>query len=90
MDAVSKDGQTSLMLAAKNGHEEICELLLQKEAAIDIVSNDGKTALMLATENGKRGVCRLLLPRANSKFNMQGSALHIPTQEVHLKKRGQV
>ncbi len=90
VDAVSKDGQTSLMLAAKNGHEEICELLLQKEAAIDIVSNDGKTALMLATENGKRGVCRLLLPRANSKFNMQGSALHIPTQEVHLKKRGQV
>jgi ankyrin repeat protein len=55
------DGLTSLMAAARKGHEEIVQLLLQRDD-IDIHAEGalGETALSCAIENGSQPIKRLL------------------------------
>ncbi len=49
VNAQNNDGQTALMLAASQGHEEVVELLLELEYGIDVYAQDNKdqTALSL-------------------------------------------
>lgn len=46
-----ENGKTALMLAAEQGHEAVCTLLLKKEGTMTLVDT-GKTALMYAAERG--------------------------------------
>ena len=55
------DGRTALMVASKNGHQQVVELLLNEKADLNIQNNDGMTALMLASKNGHQQVVELLL-----------------------------
>ncbi|KAM0940624.1 putative ankyrin repeat-containing domain-containing protein [Dioscorea sansibarensis] len=48
VNATNGDGYTPLMLAAREGHSTICELLLACGAAYDIKTPEGETALSLA------------------------------------------
>jgi ankyrin repeat protein len=42
--------ETALMLASENGHKEIVELLINKNANVNYAKNNGNTALMLASK----------------------------------------
>ncbi|XP_020250824.1 ankyrin-2 [Asparagus officinalis] len=49
------DGYTPLMLAAREGHGKLCELLIASGAKCDIKTAGGETALSLARENSMFG-----------------------------------
>ena len=57
----------AIILAAENGHERVCDLLIRMGAKIDLADKDEKTALMLAAQNGHREVCYLLIKRVAKK-----------------------
>lgn len=58
---ILQNGQTALMLAASHGRFEICKLLLDCGAEINLQDNDGSTALMCAAEHGHPDIISLLL-----------------------------
>ncbi|CAE7615646.1 CTTNBP2 [Symbiodinium sp. CCMP2592] len=60
-DIADRDGFTSLMKAAQNGHEEVVRLLLEAGAAQDLANNTGFTALMMASVNDHVEVVQVLL-----------------------------
>ena len=45
MDLANNDGRTTLHDATRNGHVDVCALLLDRGAEVDAVDNDGCTAL---------------------------------------------
>ena len=55
--------KTPLMVASKNGHTEIVQLLLEKGAYVNAKDNYGETALMLAAANGRTEIVQLLLEK---------------------------
>ena len=68
------EGPTALGYAAKNGHRNVCELLLDRGADIDIRDIEGMTALIHAAENGHKEVCELLIDKGagvNIKINKE-------------------
>ena len=57
----SWDGKTSLMCAARNGHEAVVRLLLERDGIdINAKDNNGKTSLTLAIERGHGAIVQLL------------------------------
>ncbi len=56
-------GTEPLHLAALNGHLDVAEFLLDKDAHIDSPDKEGKTALILAATKGYRDMVELLLKR---------------------------
>ena len=55
------DGETALMLAARNGYPECVKLLVEKEGGMQ--NTNGWTALIVAAEHGEVGCVKLLLER---------------------------
>ncbi|KAA8909810.1 ankyrin repeat-containing domain protein, partial [Sphaerosporella brunnea] len=69
-DGVSKNGMdyTPLMLAAREGHEDVVAFLAGKfEQCIDWRNRQGYTALMLAAMGGRDGVVNILLGQGADK-----------------------
>lgn len=61
------DGQTSLFIAAHNGHTRICELLLLWKASVHFRSSHGDaTPLYAAALKNHLGVCELLVKHAKA------------------------
>ncbi|RYP43193.1 hypothetical protein DL768_010045 [Monosporascus sp. mg162] len=56
--------QTPLHLASKNGHFDIAQLLLDKDADIEAADKDGWTPLFWASRNGHHDITQLLLDKA--------------------------
>jgi ankyrin repeat protein len=56
-------GSTPLILAAVNGHEDICRLLIVHGALIEAQNNYGWTPLIWAASRGHMNVCRLLIEK---------------------------
>lgn len=54
-------GATGLHLAAEWGYREIAELLLEKNADVEVIDSLGKTPLLWAAANGHEEITRLLL-----------------------------
>ena len=63
-DKPDNNGQTPLLWASLNGHEEVVRLLLARDDVNpDKPDNNGRTPLWLASFDGHEGVVRLLLAR---------------------------
>ncbi len=60
---VDESGRTALMHAAEEGQTEMCNLLLDRGASLEIRDADGRTALMHAACGGQGETCTLLLAR---------------------------
>lgn len=59
--AKSNSGTTALMIAAENGHDEVCRLLIEKGADVNISDQLGDSALSIAASNGRSNLCALLI-----------------------------
>ncbi|OCL03238.1 ankyrin, partial [Glonium stellatum] len=66
-NAISRSGQTPLHHAAKNGHNEVVQLLLQHKATIDCIDEEGATPLHRASEAGHASTMKLLLAAGADK-----------------------
>ena len=53
-------GRTALSWAARNGHEAVVRLLLEKVVSVDSKDGYGRTALSWAAEKGHKAVVTLL------------------------------
>ena len=54
-------GRTPLIWAARNGHEAVVKLLLEKGAQMDSKDKYNQTALLLAVQNGHEAMVKMLL-----------------------------
>jgi hypothetical protein len=58
-----EDLSVPLLWAARNGHEAVAHLLLDRGADVSAAKSDGKTPLICAARHGHEGMARLLLDR---------------------------
>jgi ankyrin repeat protein len=63
INAVDKNGNTTLHYAASGGHKEVCEILIPKMSpeAINVADSDNLTALHLAAEGDHKEICKMLI-----------------------------
>ncbi|KAG8130995.1 hypothetical protein E2320_017657 [Naja naja] len=80
------EGNTALHLAAKNGHRDVLEILLQHWEDINELNQNCETPFYMAVEGGHEKCADLLL-EAGSDINIlnkqNASALHVATQNGH-------
>merc|ERR1712048_16620 len=61
-----ENGASALHYAALDGHDHVCNLLLECDAAVNARDNDGITPLLLAAENGQpSAIAALIAARAD-------------------------
>lgn len=61
VNARDENGNTALIIAATNGHAEICQLLLAAGADVNARDNQGNSALSWATHNEYTEIVKLLI-----------------------------
>ena len=61
VNAATPEGVTPLHLAAKNGHEKICGVLLEAGARLDVKTADGRSPLILALRHHPTNAALLAL-----------------------------
>ncbi len=71
VDTTDIDGNTLLMLAARDGHVETVDFLVKNHAKLNARNAAGDTALRLAAFRGHQKVVELLLA-GGAAVNMQG------------------
>ena len=59
-DKADRDGWTPLMAAASSGEVQVVEVLLRRNAALDLQDKKGRTALDLASRRGRTAIVDLL------------------------------
>ncbi|KAI8623274.1 ankyrin repeat-containing domain protein [Xylariaceae sp. FL1651] len=69
IDERNMGGRTALLAAATNGHADVVDLLLQKNADMDAQSSDGMTPLKAAMFGGHTNVVKLLFAQ-NKNSNL--------------------
>ncbi|WP_353277454.1 ankyrin repeat domain-containing protein [Wolbachia endosymbiont (group A) of Agelastica alni] len=84
VNEVNKNDRTPLHLAAKYGRKDIVEMLLNKEAKVDVVDNRGRTPLHLAAQyNEKKEIVEMLLnkgAKVDIADNRGRTPLHLAAQ----------
>jgi ankyrin repeat protein len=63
VNAMKRDGETALVLAAGTGHEAVLRLLLEKGADVNAMKRNGETALVMAAKKGHEAVVQPLLEK---------------------------
>ncbi len=89
VDSRDSDGWTALMYAAKSGHDDIIQLLLDAGATVDIENDAKETALHLASTYGRTQVVRLLL-EADADFTVVDASGRTPLFWAIERKRAEV
>jgi len=72
VNSQDKYGNTALILAAMNGRNEICGMILSKGCNVDIQDKDGNTALMIACRENLTDSVRVLLCQ-NADFSIRNN-----------------
>ncbi|KAK9540143.1 hypothetical protein VZT92_002612 [Zoarces viviparus] len=83
-----ENGLNALHLAAKEGHKDLVEELLERGAPVNSPTKKGNTALHIASLAGQKEVVRLLVKRgADVNFQSQNgfTPLYMAAQENHLE-----
>uniref|UniRef100_A0A3P8ZRT7 Ankyrin 2a, neuronal n=1 Tax=Esox lucius TaxID=8010 RepID=A0A3P8ZRT7_ESOLU len=83
-----ENGLNALHLAAKEGHEDLVEELLERGSVVDAATKKGNTALHIAALAGQKEVARLLLKRGadvNAQSQNGFTPLYMAAQENHLE-----
>ena len=62
-DFSKENGISPIMYAARNGNKFILNLLIRKNAKIDLNDNEGKTALMYAARRGNKEILSILIDK---------------------------
>ncbi|KAH9558803.1 hypothetical protein CY35_06G026300 [Sphagnum magellanicum] len=75
INAQDDDDYTPLMLAAKEGHDEACRLLLLAGADTSISTSQGETALTLAKQAASSKTEKVIMDHLAKKFVLRGSLL---------------
>ena len=65
--AIIIDGYTALIIASKNGHKGIVQILLDKKANKNVINFEGNTALIFASKNGHKEIVKMLLDKEADK-----------------------
>ena len=85
----AENGDTALMIAARNGYYQVVELLVKSSAHLNIQNNEGWTALTWASLNGHSEIVELLLKDSDGLVNVQNNdgwtALMIAARNSHYK-----
>ncbi|KAJ3675433.1 hypothetical protein LUZ60_004475 [Juncus effusus] len=82
------DGYTPLMLAAKEGHAEICELLISYGAKCDIKTSRGETALSLARLSSDNSAERVIFDEMSRVLVLNGGRVKKHTKNGKGKPHG--
>jgi len=75
INAQDDDDYTPLMLAAKEGHDEACRLLLLAGADTSISTSQGETAITLAKQAASSKTEKVIMDHLAKKFVLGGSLL---------------
>ncbi|XP_067654042.1 putative ankyrin repeat protein RF_0381 isoform X2 [Haliotis asinina] len=74
--------RTPVMEAAVNGHMDVVELLVGREADVSLVTDSGNTALHLACRNGNLETVKLILSLNVVDINSRGQHSRTPVMEA--------
>jgi ankyrin repeat protein len=81
VDALAPNGQTALMLAARNGNAPIAKLLLDAKADSSLKDQHGETAITLAEKNNNNVVAELIkMPNSASRLTPSQAKDATPSQ----------
>lgn len=86
MTASTLTGQTALHIGAKNGHQKIVVMLLEKGGDIDDTDALGQSALHMAAAGGHQAVVQLLIDRnagVDLKDALGRTSLHLAAEKGH-------
>lgn len=70
IDAVNNDGATSLISAVYSNHQDVVQVLCDRNADVNIKDKEGNTALSIACSNGYTKCAEILLEKENCKFDL--------------------
>ncbi|XP_067653971.1 fibronectin type 3 and ankyrin repeat domains protein 1-like [Haliotis asinina] len=73
---------TPLMVAAYNGHRDVVEFLVDREADMSLVNSDGSNVLHLACRRGRLETVKLILPLNVVNINSRGGDSMTPVMEA--------
>jgi len=77
-------GATPLHFAARNGHENVAELLVVKGAALNNKDDDGRTPLHMVADIGHNGITELLIAKG-ADVNAKDKKNYTPLDEAKNK-----
>ena len=81
------NGQLSLlMLASEDGYSEVCKILINKGAKLDLQDFYGETALLIASQRGRTEVVKVLLDKGaklDLRDNDNETALMMASEKGH-------
>ena len=63
------DGSTALIMACKNGHHQVCELLIAHGADVSVRTDDGSSTLLLAACTESAELLAVMLRHCMSDLN---------------------
>lgn len=88
VNAKSNSGYTPLMYASREGHLEIVEFLVEKNAHVDESDYDGFNALMLASSNGHYSIVKTLIEAGadiNATNDQEDTAVSIALKKGYVE-----
>ncbi len=80
---IGPGGRTPLIEAARLGHVELVELLVEAGAEPFLKDEEQETALMKAAANGNRDVCEVLFDHADDDERQMASAFLAASGKTH-------
>ena len=81
IDAVDSNGETALMIAASNGHNNVLRALCDAGADVTLTNGDGLTAADIASRAGKDACVQLLKREAERRDALEAAIRGIEAQQ---------